>query len=75
MPVLDGIAAVKEIRRKNSSIPIIGLSGLFVIIWMEYAGESDELEIARFCGAGADMVLLKPLKITELKLHLRTLIK
>ena len=64
MPVMDGISAVREIRKTFNNLPIIGLTG-----------ESIESETLKFLDAGANIVLVKPAKVSELSYHLKNLIK
>lgn len=56
MPEMNGIDALKEIRKKNSQIPVIMQSA--------YAFEND-MEAA--CAAGCNGFITKPINIVELK--------
>lgn len=56
MPVMNGIEALKEIRKKDTQIPIIMQSA--------YAFEND-MEAAR--AAGSNGFITKPINIAELK--------
>lgn len=56
MPEMNGIDALKEIRKKNSQIPVIMQSA--------YAFEND-MEAAR--AAGSNGFITKPINIVELK--------
>ena len=63
MSGMDGVSAVIEIRKFNSSIPIIGITG-----------ESSESVILNFKSAGINMILFKPVKSSELVKSLKSLI-
>lgn len=64
MPGVDGISAVKEIRKKLPKVPIIVLTI-----------EEEEHIVSRFMSAGADDYSLKPVKavdlISRIKVHLQ----
>lgn len=64
MPGVDGISAVKEIRKKLPKVPIIVLTI-----------EEEEHIVSRFMSAGADDYSLKPIKavdlIARIKVHLQ----
>lgn len=64
MPGVDGISAVKEIRKKLPKVPIIVLTI-----------EEEEHIVSRFMNAGADDYSLKPVKavdlIARIKVHLQ----
>lgn len=64
MPGMDGISAVKEIRKKLPKVPIIVLTI-----------EEEEHIVSRFMSAGADDYSLKPVKavdlISRIKVHLQ----
>lgn len=64
MPGVDGISAVKEIRKKLPKVPIIVLTI-----------EEEEHIVSRFMSAGADDYSLKPIKavdlISRIKVHLQ----
>lgn len=64
MPGVDGISAVKEIRKKLPKVPIIVLTI-----------EEEEHIVSRFMSAGADDYSLKPVKavdlIARIKVHLQ----
>ena len=62
MNVMDGVTAVIEIRKFNKNIPIIGLTG-----------ESSETETLKFKSAGINMILIKPIKSSELASALKSL--
>jgi len=55
MPVMDGLAALREIRASGSAIPV----------WMLTANVYDE-DVARYRAAGADGVVRKPIALEEL---------
>lgn len=59
MPEVDGIDVIKEIRRHNSNVKIIAISG------GRRMGAEDSLEYAR--KAGADEAFAKPLDIDRLE--------
>ena len=64
MPGVDGISAVKEIRKKLPKVPIIVLTI-----------EEEEHIVSRFMNAGANDYSLKPVKavdlISRIKVHLQ----
>ena len=66
MPGVDGISAVKEIRKKLPKVPIIVLTI-----------EEEDRIVSKFMAAGADDYSLKPIKavdlISRIKVHLQYL--
>ncbi|NVK00753.1 MAG: response regulator, partial [Oceanospirillaceae bacterium] len=62
MPNMDGYALTKELRSRGFKGPVIGVSAAVV-------GEETELLLA----AGADAVLSKPIKLSELETELKRL--
>jgi signal transduction histidine kinase/ActR/RegA family two-component response regulator len=62
MPVMDGHAATKAIRKASDSVPIVGLTG----------NALDE-QRSEFLACGADAVLTKPLSLSQFEHTMRRL--
>jgi signal transduction histidine kinase/CheY-like chemotaxis protein len=57
MPEMNGLKCIKQIRKKNTDIPVVAISGY-----------SSENEINKFISAGFNQILSKPVDINDLKI-------
>jgi len=69
LPGMDGVAAIKEIRRHHPELPIIAISGGGDFGLSSYRPEaiSTIAYLAACTSAGADAVLAKPFETAELR--------
>jgi DNA-binding response OmpR family regulator len=69
LPGMDGVAAIKEIRRTNPSVRIIAISGGGNFGLHAYQPEaiSTSAYLAACLAAGADGILAKPFETQELR--------
>jgi CheY-like chemotaxis protein len=69
LPGMDGVAAIKEIRRDNAAVRIIAISGGGNFGLASYLPEaiSTNAYLAACTAAGADGVLAKPFETAELR--------
>ena len=69
LPGMDGVAAIKEIRRHHPEVPIIAISGGGDFGLSAYRPEaiSTIAYLAACTAAGADAVLAKPFETAELR--------
>ena len=63
MPRMDGLELIRKLRADRESVRIIAMTGNTLM-----GGDSDAL------GAGAEIVLRKPLKLSDLHTHIQELL-